>query len=99
MLQIVSDVNLMRSMRSCVRVFDMCDVFLLMRFREGNLDREETCFLLLLFFFVDAEKNLGISRFCVMCDMMRYLLINKNSAISEKILHLSFSLSLSLLII
>ena len=98
MLQIVSDVNLMRSMRSCVRVFDMCDVFLLMRFREGNLDREETCFLLLLFF-LSMLKKIGISRFCVMCDMMRYLLINKNSAISEKILHLSFSLSLSLLII
>ena len=64
MLQIVSDVNLMRSMRSCVRVFDMCDVFLLMRFREGNLDREETCFLLLLFFFVDAEKNRNLSFLC-----------------------------------
>lgn len=46
--------------------------------------------LLFLFFLVDAEKNLGIS-----LVMMILLIINKNSAISEKILHLSFSLSLS----
>ena len=45
--------------------------------------------LLFLFFLVDAEKNLGIS-----LVMMILLIINKNSAISEKILQLSF-LSLS----
>ena len=97
MLQIVSDVNLMRSMRSCVRVFDMCDVFLLMRFREGNLDREETCFLLLLFF-LSMLKKIGISRFCVMCDE---IFINKQKFcnIREDFTSLFFSLSLSLLII
>ena len=53
MLQIVSDVNSMRSKRSRVRVYvrriDMCDVFLLMRFKGQFWI--ETCFLLLLFFF------------------------------------------------
>jgi hypothetical protein len=47
---------------------------------------------------VDAEKNLGISLSRDDDDDDDILIINKNSAISEKILHLSF-LSLSLLII
>ena len=66
MLQIVSDVNSMRSKRSRVRVYvrriDMCDVFLLMRFKGQFWI--ETCFLLLLFFFFLQwllEKFFGIS--------------------------------------
>ena len=43
---------------------------------------------------VDAEKNLGISLSRDDDDDDDILIINKNSAISEKILHLSF-LSLS----
>ena len=50
--------------------------------------------LLFLFFLVDAEKNLGISLSRDDDDDDDILIINKNSAISEKILHLSF-LSLS----
>lgn len=55
------------------------------------MDREKpvSCRFFFFFFLVDAEKNLGIS-----LVMMILLIINKNSAISEKILHLSF-LSLS----
>ena len=61
----------------------------------GQIWIERNLFLVAssFFFLVDAEKNLGIS-----LVMMILLIINKNSAISEKILHLSF-LSLSLLII
>ena len=70
-LQIVSDVNLMRSVRSRVRVYvrriDMCDVFLLMRFNKGQFWIErETCFcrgFFFFFFLVGAalEKFFGIS--------------------------------------
>lgn len=61
-----------------------------MRFK-GQIWIERNLFLVasFSFFLVDAEKNLGIS-----LVMMILLIINKNSAISEKILHLSF-LSLS----
>ena len=70
-LQIVSDVNLMRSVRSRVRVYvrriDMCDVFLLMRFNKGQFWIErETCFCRVFFFFfflvgAALEKFFGIS--------------------------------------
>ena len=66
------------------------------------MDREKpvSCGFFFFFFLVDAEKNLGISlsRDDDDDDDDDILIINKNSAISEKILHLSF-LSLSLLII
>ena len=59
-----------------------------MRFK-GQIWIERNLFLVASFFFflVDAEKNLGIS-----LVMMILLIINKNSAISEKILLFSLSL-------
>ena len=108
MLQIVSDVNSMRSKRSRVRVYvrriDMCDVFLLMRFKGQFWI--ETCFLLLLFFFFFCqwllEKFFGIS---LVHTFMLYRVCDDDDINKTKILqyqrrfYISLSLSLSLLII
>jgi len=103
MLQIVSDVNSMRSKRSQVRVcaYLLCDVFFL-RFNTRALQRaiwskflDRNLFLVASFFFLGGCFEIFESLSCILLlYVMMILLINKNSAISEKILHLSFLLSL-----